>query len=246
MADENPEDLRRAALSVRRRRMTNSAPLHSLAIAFLLGLLLAKRALRSASLGDSAAKENLSAVLEDDRRAARELEDMRMALSLAISKLKEAEATHSAAAVAFRKAEVNRLARERVGAAADIDKAFADFSAAFERYRSLGLELFNVAADDHAGNIHSFSESVDGMLRLAAALPHQPFYDLRWRHSFAPIGTGPSSALAEATYWRLPTDAVRRHEFFRLHEGNAVMDDAAPGKSERARTYPPTAGGGDS
>jgi hypothetical protein len=47
MADEIPEDLRPAALSVRLRRMTISAPLHSVVIAFLLGLLLARRALRS-------------------------------------------------------------------------------------------------------------------------------------------------------------------------------------------------------
>jgi hypothetical protein len=164
----------------------------------------------AASLGDIAAKENLSAVLEDDRKAERELEDLRSALPLATSKLKEAEATHSAAETEWRRAEVVRLATLRIQAAAAIDQAFADFSKAWSEYAELGKQLFNAAADDHANNIHSFTESVDGMLRLAAALPHQPFYDLRWRHSFAPIGTSSSLASAEAAFWRLsPVDEVK-------------------------------------
>jgi len=68
----------------------------------------------------------------------------------------------------------------------------------------LGKQLFNAAADDHAGNIHSFSETCDGMLRLAAALPHEPFYSLRWRHSCAQIGGGAPLAVSEAAFWRLP------------------------------------------
>jgi len=118
--------------------------------------------------------------------------------------VRQAEGAQKAAQAEFRKAEVNRLARLRCLAAAEIDQALSDFSKSWSEYEALGLQLFNVAADDHAGNIHSFTESVDGMLRLAAALPHQPFYDLRWRHSFAPIGTSSSLAAAEAAYWRLP------------------------------------------
>jgi hypothetical protein len=171
--------------------------------------------LLAASLGDSAAKENLSAVLEDDRRAERELEDLRLALPLATSKLTEAEATHRAAEVEWRKAEVNRLARERCAAAAAIDQAFAMFSEAWGRYEDLGKQLFNAAADDHAGNIHSFSETCDGMLRLAAALPHEPFYSLRWRHSFAQIGGGAPLAVSESAFWgdcRRPMNR-RPHDF---------------------------------
>jgi hypothetical protein len=157
-----------------------------------------------AALGDEGAKQRLEGVLEADRKAERQLADLQLALPAAEAKLREAEGAHRIAEAEFRKSEVERLARERVAAAAAIDKAFADFSRAWSEYEALGLQLFNVAADDHAGNIHSFTESVDGMLRLAAALPHQPFYDLRWRHSFAPIGTSSSLAAAEAAYWRLP------------------------------------------
>jgi hypothetical protein len=157
-----------------------------------------------AALGDDGAKQRLEGVLEADRKAERQLDDLKIALPAAMERLRAAENDRRVAESEFRKAEVNRLARKRVAAAAAIDQAFADFSKAWSEYEALGKELFNAAADDHAANIHSFTESVDGMLRLAAALPHQPFYDLRWRHSFAPIGTSSSLAAAESSYWRLP------------------------------------------
>ena len=160
--------------------------------------------------GDVAAKNTLDKLLHDDLAAARTLSDLRLALPLAEAELRTAENAHRAAEVEARKAQVDALARQRVSVASAIDKAFADFSKAWSEYQALGLQLLNVAADDHVGNIHSFTESVDGMLRLAAALPHQPFYDLRWRHSFAPIGTSSSLAAGESPYWRLPpVEAVK-------------------------------------
>jgi hypothetical protein len=159
-----------------------------------------------AALGDDGAKSRLAEVLNADRDAERRVADLQLALPAALERLRAAENDHRTAEAEWRKAEVNRLARERCEAAAAIDKALSDFSKAWANFEALGLQLFNVAADDHAGNIHSFTESVDGMLRLAAALPHQPFYDLRWRHSFAPIGTSSSLAVSEAAFWRLPID----------------------------------------
>jgi hypothetical protein len=44
-----------------------------------------------------------------------------------------------------RKAEVNRLARARVDAASDIDKALADFSEAWSRFEVLGRQLYAAA-----------------------------------------------------------------------------------------------------
>jgi hypothetical protein len=158
----------------------------------------------AASLGDSVARENLATVLEDDRRAERHLSDLQLALPLAMAELANAEGALKAAETEFRRSEVERLARARVGAASEIDRALSDFSKAWANYEALGLQLFNVAADDHAGNIHSFSETCDGMLRLAAALPHEPFYSLRWRHSFAQIGGGAPLAVSEVAFWRLP------------------------------------------
>jgi hypothetical protein len=158
----------------------------------------------AAAMGDHDVRKQLDHVLEEDRKAELDLELLRASLQIAEAELASAEQARKVAETEFRKAEVLRLARERVDAAAAIDKALADFSKAFANYEALGKELFNAAADDHAGNIHSFTESVDGMLRLAANLPHEPFYSLRWRYSFAPIGTSSSLAIAEAQYWRLP------------------------------------------
>jgi len=161
-----------------------------------------------AALGDADAKSRLAEVLNADREAERRLADLQLALPAAEVKLREAEGAHRAAEVEHRKAEVNRLARLRCLAAADIDQAFADFSAAWSRYESLGRELFNAASYDHPNQI-SLGETFDGMARLSAALPMKPFYDLRHRHSFAPIGTSSSLAAAESAYWRLPPAEVK-------------------------------------
>jgi hypothetical protein len=157
-----------------------------------------------AALGDVAAKEALAKILHEDLAAERTLADLRKVLPQSERELANAELAQKAAADEFRRAEVVRLARERVAEAAKIDQAFADFSKAWANYEALGKQLFNAAADDNAGAIHAFSETFDGMNRLSAALPMKPFYDLRHRHSFAPIGTSSSLAAAESAYWRIP------------------------------------------
>ena len=164
----------------------------------------------AAALGDHDARKQLDHVLEGDRKAELDLEILRSSMQIAETELANALLAQKSAEGEWRRSEVDRLARLRCLAAAEIDQALSDFSKSWSEYEALGLQLFNVAADDHAGNIHSFTESVDGMLRLAAALPHQPFYDLRWRHSFAPIGTSSSLAAAESAYWRLPPDEEAR------------------------------------
>jgi hypothetical protein len=157
----------------------------------------------AASLGDIAAKETLATVLEDDRRAERELEDLRSALPLATSKLMEAEAAHRLAEADFRKKEVERLARARCEAAAEIDRAFADFSAAWSRYESLGADLLDLASQEPGANALFLAETISGIARLAASLPAKPFLSLRERFNFMPISTSSSLAAAEAAYWRL-------------------------------------------
>jgi hypothetical protein len=156
----------------------------------------------SAALGDNAARERLDHVLEEDRKAEREVEILRSSLRIAETELRNAENAHRAAEAEFRKAEVNRLARERVAAADKIDSALAAFSSAFAEYESIGQQLFS-ASVDRQDQIY-LAEHFDGLLRLAAALPHEPFYSIRWKHSFANIGGGVPLAVAEASFWRLP------------------------------------------
>jgi hypothetical protein len=157
----------------------------------------------AASLGDSAAKENLSAVLEDDRKAERELEDLRSALPLATSKLMEAEAAHRIAEAEWRRAEVVRLATLRVQAAAAIDSAFAEFSRAWVLFESLGGDLLDLASQDQNANALYLAETIAGEVRLAASLPAKPFLAIREKFNFMPISTSKSLAAAEASYWRL-------------------------------------------
>jgi hypothetical protein len=156
-----------------------------------------------AALGDVAAKEALAKILHEDLAAERTLADLRKALPLSETELANAERAQKIAEAEHRQAVVTQLARARVDAAAQIDQALADFSAAWSKYESLGRELFAAASDFQ--NQISLSETFDGMARLSAALPAKPFYDLRHRHSFAAIGTSSSLALAESMYWRLPT-----------------------------------------
>ena len=103
---------------------------------------------------------------------------------------------------------MNRLARERVAAASRIDKALSDMADAWSEYEALGRALYSVS-DDHPNQIY-LAENFDGLLRLSAALPHQPFFDLRHRQSFAQIGGGAPLAISEAAFWRLPPIEARK------------------------------------
>jgi hypothetical protein len=161
-----------------------------------------------AALGDDGAKSRLADVLNADRDAERHLADLQLALPAALERLRAAENDHRVAEANFRKAQVDHLARQRVAAAAAIDKALADFSTAWADFEQIGHQLYNVAAHDHQNQIY-LSETCDGMARLSARLP-KPFYELRHRHSFAPIGTSSSLAAAESSYWRLPTDEAAK------------------------------------
>jgi hypothetical protein len=161
-----------------------------------------------AALGDDDAKSRLAEVLEDDRRAQRALEDLRQALPVFESRLREAEAAQKDAEAEWRKAEVHRLARERVAAAEKIDAALASFNDAWIEYTRIGQQLFS-ASIDRQDQLY-LAENFDGLKRLASALPHQPFHDIRWKHSFAQLGGGAPLAISESQFWRLPpVEAVK-------------------------------------
>ena len=157
----------------------------------------------AASLGDDAARKHLDQVLQDDRQAESNLEDLRLALPLVLEQLKASEHAHREAEIEFRRARVHHLARQRVEAGAAIDQAFSDFAAAWSDYESLGHELLDLASQDPGANVMYLSETVDGVARLAAALPAAPFLAIREKYNFLPISTSRSLAASEASYWRL-------------------------------------------
>jgi len=163
----------------------------------------------AASLGDEAARKHLDQVLQDDRQAESNLEDLRLALPLAIEQLKSAEHAQREAEIEFRKARVHHLARQRVEAAAAIDHALAEFSRAWVLFESLGHELLDLASQEPNSNPLYLAETISGEVRLAACLPAAPFLAIRERFNFMPISTSKSLAASEAAYWRLPVDEAR-------------------------------------
>jgi len=149
-------------------------------------------------------KRSLLPVLEDDRRAERELEGLRLALPLGLEQLKASEHAHREAEIEFRRARVHHLARQRVEAGAAIDQAFSDFAEAWSDYESLGHELLDLASQEPGSNALFLAETISGVARLAASLPAAPFLAIREKYNFLPISTHKSLAAAEAQYWRLP------------------------------------------
>ena len=164
-----------------------------------------------AARGNVAAKNTLDKLLHEDLAAERTLSDLRLVLPQAEAELRTAENAHRAAEVEARKAQVDNLARQRVAAAEEIDKAFADFSKAWAAFEALGNELLGLASQDQNANALYLSETVSGEARLAASLPAKPFLAIRERFNFMPISTSKSFAAAEASYWRLspPIDEVK-------------------------------------
>jgi hypothetical protein len=158
----------------------------------------------SAALGDHGARERLDHVLEEDRKAELDLEILRSSLQIAETELASADRAKKAAEADFRRSEVERLARLRCLAAAEIDQAFSDFAAAWSDYESLGHELLDLASQEPNSNALYLSETISGEARLVASLPAKPFLSIRERFNFLPISTSKSLATSEAQYWRLP------------------------------------------
>jgi hypothetical protein len=156
-----------------------------------------------AARGDVSAKNTLDKLLHEDLAAERTLADLRLALPQAEAELRAAENAQRAAHSELRKAEQIRLARARVEAARKIDATLAEFSSSWAEYSEIGRALYAVS-DDYPNQIY-LAEHLDGLLRLAAALPHQPFFDIRHKHSFCQLGGGAPLAVSEAAFWRLPT-----------------------------------------
>jgi len=151
----------------------------------------------AASLGDADAQKNLDQVLQDDIRAQRDLDNLKLSLPLAEAKLREAEGELRAVEAAARKAEVGRLALERIEAAKAVDQALSEAAVALQRYQGLGNELLAILVDP---NNMSTNEIIEGWHRVAKSLP-APFATLQKRLPGVFFGGGGSLAQAEASYW---------------------------------------------
>jgi hypothetical protein len=151
-----------------------------------------------AALGDEGAKQRLEQVLADDRKAERELADLKMALPLAESRLREAENEHRNIEIEMRNHEKNRLVLERIEAAKEVDRALADVAAALQRYLDIGADIWPLVVDPYG----STRDQIEGWMRIAKALP-APFQILQKRLPGVDFGGGGPLAQAEASYWNV-------------------------------------------
>jgi hypothetical protein len=149
-----------------------------------------------ASLGDTDAQKSLDEVLQDDIRAVRDLENLRLARPAAEAKLREAENAHRAIAAEVKKSRVNELVLKRIAEAEDVAAAITAAGEALRRYLDSGAEIYALT-DDLFG---SRRDEVEGWNRIAKSLP-APFADLQKRLPGVFFGGGQPLAQAEASYW---------------------------------------------
>jgi hypothetical protein len=153
----------------------------------------------AASLGDDAAQKNLDQVLQDDIRAQRDLDNLKLSLPLAEAKLREAENLHRAEETSARKHDINRLVLERIEVTRQIDEVLASsLEPLLQTYEKLGHELFPLCVD-HSSFV-SRGEEIAGWLRVAKSLPPS-FKTMQQRLPGVDFGGGPKLAVSESQYW---------------------------------------------
>jgi hypothetical protein len=152
----------------------------------------------AASLGDADAQRNLDEVLQDDIRAVRDLENLRLALPAAEAKLREAEGAHRNIEAEIRKESVSRIVLDRIEAGKEFDRTIAAAGVALQRYLDLGGDIWPLVIDPYG----STRDQVEGWMRIAKSLP-APFADLQKRLPGVFFGGGGSLAQSEASYWNV-------------------------------------------
>jgi hypothetical protein len=152
-----------------------------------------------AALGDEGAKQRLEQVLADDRKAEREFEDLKMALPLAETKLREAESAHRNIEAEIRKESVSRIVLDRIETGKEFDRTIAAAGVALQRYLDLGGDIWPLVIDPYG----STRDQVEGWSRVAKSLP-APFVTLQKRLPSSVFfgGDGPL-AQSEASYWNV-------------------------------------------
>jgi hypothetical protein len=130
----------------------------------------------AASLGDAAAQKNLDEVLQDDIRAVRDLENLRLGLPAAEAKLREAENAHRLIEAEIHKIRVNELVFDRIDAAKEVDRVLADAGAALQRYLDFGEDIWPLVAKGETmaelAEVYAVSEPT--IWRISQALSRSP------------------------------------------------------------------------
>jgi hypothetical protein len=158
----------------------------------------------AAALGESTALAAVKKARAEQHEAEQHLADL-AAIALPASRVHLANAEKAAAAArhALAMHHGEKLMRQRVAAAAQMDQAFAVCAAAFGEYERLGQELQNFPDLNLAqGGGMARWEDAAGLKRIAAAVPicltKLPAWT--WTHPSARVPLADS----EADFWSLP------------------------------------------
>jgi hypothetical protein len=158
-----------------------------------------------ASLGDATAITAVKHARAEQHTAEQDIDDLKIALPEAEAQLAEAEKSATQARQALAKHHAQKIMRSRVEAAARMDGAFAEATAAYADFERLGRELqsFPDLNFGSSGNT-SYWENIAGFRRIAAALPtfFVKLFPPSWKNEDArrPL------AEAEAHFWQLPPE----------------------------------------
>jgi hypothetical protein len=158
-----------------------------------------------AAQADAAALAAVKNARQDQHSAEQTIEDLQIALPEAQAHLTEAEKAATAARAALAMFNAEKIMRVRVQAAARMDDALAQASAAYADFERLGRELqsFPDLNFGSSGNM-SHWESVAGFRRIAAALP--PFFLKLFPSTWSIEGARESLAESEQKFWQLPPE----------------------------------------
>jgi hypothetical protein len=156
----------------------------------------------NAAMNDPAAIAAVKHARAEQQSAEQTTGDLQIALPEAKAQLAEAEKAAASARAALAMFNAEKIMRARVQAAARMDDALAQASAAYADFERLGRELqsFPDLNFGSSGNM-SHWESVAGFRRIAAALP--PFFLKLFPSTWTIEGARESLAESERKFWQV-------------------------------------------
>jgi hypothetical protein len=158
-----------------------------------------------AAMGDTHAVSEIKHARAAQTAAELTIADLAVALPAAEAELATAEKAAASARRALAMLMAEKVMRDRVIAAAEMDAGFAAAAAAYEKYERLGRELLTFEdLNLQQGGTMGFYESAIGYRRIAAALPafFVKLFPTTWSNS------DPRRPLAESElhFWQLPPE----------------------------------------
>jgi hypothetical protein len=163
----------------------------------------------AATLGDAVAiteiRKARSSQHESEQRAA----DLSIALPAAKNQLAAAEKVAAAARAELAKFHVEKLQRERIDVAGEIDEVTRNFARLYRKYEELGGQIINMP-DALPPNMHGITnhEAALGARRVRASLP--AFFWKLFPGSLHDEMKTENLATSETRFWNLPPESPEK------------------------------------